>query len=55
MDHITKHAVADLVAAIWEYNHSLESNKVAGGRPDMLSVLWTVDVKVSLISHSIIY
>ena len=49
MDHITKRAVADTAAAIWEYDPSLESNKVAGGRPDVLSVLRTIDVKVSLI------
>jgi hypothetical protein len=55
MDHITKRAVADTAAAIWDYDPSLESNKVAGGRPDVLSVLRTVDVKVSLISRSIIY
>ena len=46
MDHITKREVAESPAAIWEYDPSLESNKVAGGRHDVLSVLRMVDVKV---------
>lgn len=46
MDHVTKRAIAESSTAIWEYDPSLEENKVAGGRPDALSVLRTVDVKV---------
>lgn len=46
MDHVTKRAVAESSTAIWEYDPSLDLNKVAGGRPDALSVLRTVNVKV---------
>jgi hypothetical protein len=49
MDHITKRSVAESAAAIWEFDPSLESNKVAGERPNVLSVLWMTDVKVSLV------
>jgi hypothetical protein len=46
MDHVTKRAIAESSMAIWEYDPSLKENKVAGGRPDVLSVLRTVNVKV---------
>jgi hypothetical protein len=46
MDHVTKRAIAESSTAIWEYDPSLEENKVAGGRPDALSVLRTIVVKV---------
>jgi hypothetical protein len=46
MDHVTKRAIAESSMAIWEYDPSLDENKVAGGRPDALSVLRTVNVKV---------
>jgi hypothetical protein len=46
MDHVTKRAIAESTTAIWEYDPSLKENKVAGGRPDALSVLRTIGVKV---------
>jgi hypothetical protein len=46
MDHVTKRAIAESSSAIWEYDPSLEENKVSGGRPDALSVLRTINVKV---------
>ena len=52
MDHVTKRVITESSTTIWEYDPSLEENKVAGGRPDALSVLHTIDVKVCA---SIIY
>jgi Ni,Fe-hydrogenase III small subunit len=46
MDHVTKRTIAESSMAIWEYNPSLKEKNVAGGRPDVLSVLHTVNVKV---------
>lgn len=46
MDHVTKCAITESSTAIWEYDPSLEENMVAGGRPDAISVLRTLDVKV---------
>jgi hypothetical protein len=46
MDHVTKRSIAESSSTIWEYDPSLDENKVAGGRPDALSVLRTINVKV---------
>ena len=54
MDHVTKRAIAESSTAIWEYDPSLEENKVAGGKLDVLSVLRTINIKVraSLLIYS---
>ena len=49
MDHVTKHAITESSTAIWEYDPSLEENTVAGGRPNALSVLHTINVKVCVL------
>lgn len=48
MTHITKIAVVENATAIWEYDPSLEGNRILGGSLDVIAALRTLAIKVSL-------
>jgi hypothetical protein len=49
MSHITKIAAVKNATAIWEYNPTLEGNRVLGGSLDVISAIHTLTIKVLLI------
>ena len=46
MDHITKIAVVETTAAIWEYDPSLPDNHVLNGSLDVVAAVRTLAIKV---------
>ena len=46
MCHITKIAAVETATAIWEYDPTLEDNRVLGGSLDVLSAIRTLAIKV---------
>ena len=46
MKHITKIAVVENATAIWEYDPSLEGNRVLGGSLDVIAAIRTLAIKV---------
>ena len=51
MGHITKIAVVKNVTAIWEYDPICENNRILRGSLDVIMVIRTLAIKVSLCSH----
>ena len=49
MSHITKIAAIENATAIWEYDPSLEGNRVLGGSLDVIAAIRTLAIKVSLV------
>jgi len=47
MSYITKIAVVENMMAIWEYDPSLEDNRILGGSLDMIMAIRTLAIKVS--------
>jgi hypothetical protein len=48
MKHITKIAAVENATAIWEYDPTLEDNRVLGGSLDVISAIRTLAIKVKL-------
>jgi hypothetical protein len=48
MSHITKLAAIENATAIWEYDPSLQGNRVLGGSVDVISAIRTLVIKVGL-------
>ena len=48
MSHITKTAVVENKAAIWEYDPALPSNRISNGGLDVIATIRTLAIKVSL-------
>jgi len=46
MDCITKIAVVEMTAAIWEYDPSLSDNHVLNSLLDVVVAVWTLAIKV---------
>ena len=46
MDRITKIAVVEMTAAIWEYDPSLSDNCVLNGSLDVVTAVQTLAIKV---------
>ena len=46
MNHITKTAAVENATAIWEYNPTLEGNRVLGGSLDVIAAIRTLAIKV---------
>jgi hypothetical protein len=46
MSHITKIAAVENATAIWEYDPTLEDNRVLGGSLDVISAIRTLTIKV---------
>lgn len=46
MKNITKIAVVENATAIWEYDPSLEGNRVLGGSLDVIAAIRTLAIKV---------
>ena len=46
MSHITKIAAVENTTAIWEYDPTLENNRVLGGSLDVISAIRTLAIKV---------
>lgn len=46
MSHITKIAAVENATAIWEYDPTLEDNRVLGGSLDVLAAIRTLAIKV---------
>jgi hypothetical protein len=46
MKHVTKIAVVENATAIWEYDPSLEGNRVLGGSLDVIAAIRTLAIKV---------
>jgi hypothetical protein len=47
MSQITKIAVVENATAIWEYDPSLEDNRILGGSLDVIAAIRTLAIKVS--------
>src|ERR1700677_2432341 len=47
MSHITKIATIENATAIWEYDPSLDGNRVLGGSLDVIAAIRTLAIKVS--------
>jgi len=48
MSQITKIAVVENATAIWEYDPSLEDNRILGGSLDVIAAIRTLAIKVSM-------
>jgi hypothetical protein len=48
MTHITKIAAVENATAIWEYDPTLEGNRVLGGSLDVIAAIRTIAIKVCL-------
>ncbi len=48
MAHITKIATVENATAIWEYDPTLEGNRVLGGSLDVIAAIRTLSIKVSV-------
>jgi hypothetical protein len=48
MSHVTKIAAVETATAIWEYDPSLEDNRVLNGSLDVISAIRTLAIKVSM-------
>ena len=48
MGHITKIAAVENATAIWEYDPSLEGNRVLVGSLDVIAAIRTLSIKVSV-------
>jgi len=46
MKRVTKIAVVENATAIWEYDPSLEGNRVLGGSLDVIAAIRTLAIKV---------
>ena len=46
MSHITKIAAVETATAIWEYDPTLQGNRVLGGSLDVISAIRTLAIKV---------
>jgi len=46
MTHITKIAAVENATAIWEYDPTLEGNRVLGGSLDVIAAIRTIAIKV---------
>jgi hypothetical protein len=46
MSYITKIAAVETAAAIWEYDPTLEDNRVLGGSLDVVAAIRTLAIKV---------
>jgi hypothetical protein len=46
MKHITKIATVENATAIWEYDPSLQGNRVLGGSLDVIAAIRTLAIKV---------
>jgi hypothetical protein len=48
MGHITKIAAVENATAIWEYDPTLEGNRVLGGSLDVIAAIRTLSIKASV-------
>jgi len=48
MGHITKIAAVENATAIWEYDPTLEGNRMLGGSLDVIAAIRTLSIKVSV-------
>jgi hypothetical protein len=48
MSHITKIAAVENSTAIWEYDPTLEGNRVLGGSLDVIAAIRTIAIKVRM-------
>jgi hypothetical protein len=59
MKHITKIAAVENATAIWEFDPTLEDNRVLGGSLDVISAIRTLTIKVkknlAFVIHAYIY
>jgi hypothetical protein len=55
MKHITKIAVVENATAIWEYDPSLDDNRVLGGSLDVIAAIRTLAIKVCFTLFSRIF
>jgi hypothetical protein len=46
MNHITKTAAVENATAIWEYDPTLEGNRILGGSLDIIAAIRTLVIKV---------
>ncbi len=51
MAHITRIAMVESKAAIWDYDPGLPSNHISNGGLDVIATIRTLAIKVSLISY----
>jgi hypothetical protein len=51
MSHITKIAAVETATAIWEYDPTLENNRVLGGSLDVIAAIRTLAIKVCILIH----
>src|SRR5713101_3799826 len=46
MGSITKVSAIENAQAIWEYDPTLDDNRVLGGSLDMIAAIWTIAIKI---------
>ena len=51
MGHITRIAIVESKAAIWDYDPGLPSNHISNGGLDVIATIWTLAIKVSLLQY----
>ncbi|KAF8869822.1 hypothetical protein BD779DRAFT_1681651 [Infundibulicybe gibba] len=55
MSHITKIAAIENSTAIWEYDPTLDNNRVLGGSLDVIAAIRTIAIKIQASGQRIEY